>query len=179
MTKFETALQTVFKHEGAFVDHPQDPGGATHYGVSLRWLKSLGDSNADGILDGDFTEDGNVDVADIKAMTKEQAQTLYQTQWWDKYGYEKIEDVTLATKVFDFAINMGAKQAHKCLQRALRAAAGAIVNDDGILGPLTLTAINQINPDLLLVALRSEAAGFYRSLNKHEFIKGWLNRAYA
>lgn len=79
-------------------------------------------------------------------------------------------------------MNVGPRQAVKLLQRALRSC-GAHVADDGILGPLTKQAVQAAHPDLLVAALRSEAAGFYRALaqqkpENEKFLKGWLNRCY-
>lgn len=179
MSNFDTAIITVLRHEGLFVNDPQDPGGATNFGVSLRWLKSVGDLDHDGFLDGDFDRDGDVDVDDIKKMTKEDAIKLYRTHWWDYYNYERITNQLITTKVFDLAVNMGAKPAHRCLQRAMRAVNGLCLLEDGIIGIKTLEAVNTVYPDILLSALKSEAAGFYRSLNKTKYIEGWLNRAYS
>ena len=33
---FEKALELVLHHEGGYVDHPKDPGGATNYGVTKK-----------------------------------------------------------------------------------------------------------------------------------------------
>ena len=39
---FEAAIPTILRHEGGFSNDPQDVGGATNFGVSLRWLKAQG-----------------------------------------------------------------------------------------------------------------------------------------
>lgn len=181
---FIQAMETVFEHEGGFVDDPVDPGGATNFGVSLRFLVSIGelDLDDDGIMDGDFNYDGKVDVQDIKDMDREDAMKLYHLHWWDKYGYGDLP-AGIAVKVFDLAVNMGAKQAHKLLQRACRAT-GANLTEDGIIGPQTRFVIQGLDQWGLMTALRSEAAGFYRVLiaQKPHFEKyrnGWLRRAYA
>lgn len=181
MSNFEAAISVVLLHEGFYVNDASDPGGATNFGISLRWLKDIGDTDGDGFLDGDIDHDGDVDVEDIKKMQKPDAIKLYRTHWWDKYGYVSISDNDIATKTFDFAINMGSKQAHKCLQRAVRSASPTktILEDDGALGAKSFYAVNQCNPQFLLCALRSESAGFYRGLNKPKYINGWLNRAYS
>jgi len=83
MSLFELAIPIVLRHEGGLVDNPNDPGGITNHGVSLRWLKSKG-------LAGDLNHDGDVDAADIKIMTVEQASGFYKTYWWDKYNYGAI-----------------------------------------------------------------------------------------
>jgi lysozyme family protein len=104
---------------------------------------------------------------------------LYRRYWWTAYGYGGIESQAIATKVLDLSVNMGAKESHRSLQRAVRAAGGPCLVEDGMLGPKTLQAVNHLNPAALLSAYRSEAASHYRSLHQPHFEKGWLNRAYA
>lgn len=173
MSCFELAIETVLEHEGFYSNDPDDRGGPTKYGISLRYLKLTGQ--------GDFNQDGDIDEQDVKQMTLQKAKQLYYKDWWVRYGYHRIRHQGVATKVFDLAVNMGAKQAHKRVQRAVWAVMGEpdCLQDDGILGPVTLKAINGIEGKQLLPPLRSEAAGFYRSLNQPKFLRGWLNRAYA
>lgn len=170
---FDRAIATVFAHEGGFADHPSDPGGATNFGISLRFLKGLGLD-----LDGD----GKIDVNDIRTLGREDAAALYRREFWDRHGYDRLPD-DIAIKVMDLAVNMGARQAHKLLQRACRAA-GEMIDDDGALGPVTLATARMFAPEVLLPALRSEAAGFYRALvagrpDLNPFLNGWLRRAYS
>ena len=172
---FEHAVAVVLAHEGGLVDDPADPGGVTNFGISFRFVDAL---------DEDIDSDGDVDAADVRDMTRDQAKALYRREFWDRYGYGKFH-LTVATKVFDLAVNMGPRQAHKCLQRACRAAKATEtpLDDDGVLGPKTRQAIMQAGDMRLLIALRSEAAGFYRALAirdpvRERFLAGWLNRAY-
>lgn len=179
MSSFEQAIPIILLHEGKFVNDPNDPGGATKFGISLRWLRQLGKLDAGIYKDFDINHDGVLDAYDIGNMTEDAAKYLYKTQWWDKYQYGQIQNQLLACKVFDLAVNMGPKMAHRCIQRALRASSGVELIEDGVLGAETLAAINRANPETTLAALRSEAAGYYRSLNKPRYEKGWLNRAYS
>ena len=126
-----------------------------------------------------MNEDNTVNFKDIELINKAKAIEFYRKHWWAKYQYEKINNQNLATKVFDLSVNMGATPAHRCIQRAIRATTGEQLIEDGMLGPKTLLAINTAQPDCLLAAYRSEAAGFYRSLKNPQYEKGWLNRAYA
>lgn len=182
MADFDPAIAVVLSHEGGYVDHPNDPGGATNHGVSLRWL--LQQFVVEGLdpADFDFDGDGDVDAQDIRLMPREAAIEAYRQKWWNKYGYHQITDQAIATRMFSFSVNTGARQAHKFIQRACRACGWDLV-DDGMLGPKSLAAINTIDPQQLLPALRSEAAGFYRGLVMKEkgfkaFLTGWLRRAY-
>jgi lysozyme family protein len=172
MSDFKIAIKTILKQEGGFSNDPKDPGGATNYGVSLPFLQSLGE------IEGDFDLDGDVDIDDIIKMTPDQATEIYKRHWWQKYGYQRIISQSVATKVFSLSVNMGSVQAHKCLQRSVRATSGVILKEDGVLGNLTFAEVNYSYAEVLLGSLKSEGAGFYRSLNKPHYINGWLKRAY-
>jgi lysozyme family protein len=158
---FDWAIEVVLRHEGGYVDDPDDHGGATNFGISQRQYPDL----------------------DIKKLTREDAIAIYRRDWWQAYGYGQIKDMMVATKVLDLSVNMGPGTAHRLTQRALRAV-GLMVSEDGVLGPVTLGALNQVMPSNLLSALRAEAAGYYRCLavkqkSFEKFLTGWLNRAYA
>ena len=187
MSEFDIAIIPVLQHEGGYVNNSNDPGGATNYGISLRWLSKQGD------LAGDIDNDGDIDIDDIKQMSMNDAIALYHQHFWEPYQYDSIKSQQIANKVFDLTVNMGAKQSHKLLQRALRSS-GISIMDDGILGRISFDAISRVKENELLAAYRSEAAGFYRSLIMRNaalreqgiqvedfsvFKKGWLNRAYA
>lgn len=179
---YKQALAVVLKHEGGYVNHASDPGGATNFGISLRFLK------ATGIEFGDVDGDGDVDADDIKALTPEKAGEIYLHKFWMPNRYEMFP-APVAIKTFDLAVNMAPRRAHRCLQRAVRAITGIHLLDDGILGPKSRHAIrlasdSPAKAEALIASLKSEAAGYYRSLADSKpalkaFLKGWLNRAYA
>lgn len=175
MSKFLTALDVVFKHEGRGYDDPR--GGMTDYGISLGFLKLLPDEDGDGYKDGDLNRDGVVCAEDIKALSETAAAAIYKTYFWDKYGYAKITHQELANKVMDLCVNMGPKQAHLVVQRAL--AYHVEIKVDGHLGPVSVKHLNTVKAMWTLGEIRHEAAKFYRSLNDPTHIRGWLNRAYA
>jgi lysozyme family protein len=159
--KFERAVKRVLEFEGGYSNDPADAGGETKFGISKRAYTNV----------------------DIKNLTVEDAKLIYYRDFWEPQVYMDFESVELAEKVFDLAINVGSSKAHLLLQRALRAV-GNPVKEDGILGKITLAAVNFANETALLAALRSEAAGYYRSIvtknaSQSKFINGWLKRAYA
>ena len=181
---FDKAILITLKHEGGFVNDPVDPGGATNWGMSIRFLtRDAGDSDGDGFMDGDLDKDGDIDVDDIKNMTVEQARKLYRIHFWDKYGYDKIIDFVVAARVFDMTVNMGPKQTGKIVQRALNNC-GYRLKVDGAIGNMTFSAINCTDPEILMAEIRQEHAQFYLDLiaAKPKFEKyrnGWLRRAAA
>lgn len=174
MARFQDAIETILKHEGGYVNDPKDRGGATNFGVSDR-----ADGKVDGLIDLD--RDGIGDTAP-KNLTRAQAIDYYRRFYWRSI-YDGIIFQKLATKVFDFAVNMGHAAAHKMLQRAL-IKCGRPVPIDGNFGPVTLAAVNQVNGPALTAQLCAEAEARYRAIvsanpSQSKFLNGWLRRAYA
>ncbi len=174
MALFDLSIPTVLRREGGFVNDPNDPGGATNYGVSLRWLKAQGLFDELVIEDGDLTHD---QVMVIRKMTQSDATAFYRQYWWDKYNYGAILPQMVATKILDMAVNLGAPRAHRMVQNAVN------VTQDGVIGPKTLTLINSLNSMTLILNLQALQAQFYRNLvaanpARAEFLNGWLNRSY-
>jgi lysozyme family protein len=173
MSCFDLAIQILLQEEGGFVNDPQDNGGATKYGISLRWLKSL-DQVPEAL---NFV--GEITVKTIQQLTRDQAIVLYRHYFWEPYRYECIINQLVANKVFSFAVNAGSHVSHTVLQWALHATGRQDMIVDGILGEHTIQAVNTVDYRLLLAALRSEIAGHYRLLKNPHFEAGWLKRAYA
>lgn len=180
---YDWAFKVLLHLEAGYVNDPDDPGGATNFGISLRYLKERGDLDGDGLLDGDLDGDGIVDITDIQNMTQEDAEHLYLHGFWLPNKLDRLLSELVAVKMLDMCVNMGSKQAWKLAQRA----ANRMGNDlivDGIVGPKTIDAINLLHRRdyELLTVLREEQGSFYSRLivKKPVFEKyrvGWLRRA--
>lgn len=156
--RFLVAVEKVLQLEGGYVHDPADPGGETKYGISKRTYPDV----------------------DIEGLTREDAVEIYYRDWWEKYGYGKIQDDRIAEKVFDLAVNMGPRKAHGFLQVAVILSGGFNIHSDGVLGPKTVAAVNEHpNPKYLLAMLRLLAIKYYVSLKKLKFLSGWIIRALA
>jgi len=174
---FKEAIKVVLKHEGGFVDDPVDPGGATNFGVSLRWLKTQD------LSIGDIDGDGDIDSMDIANMTREQAVKIYKNRWWIPFAFSDIPKKYIAIKVFDTAVNMGSTRAIKILQRSLTMA-GYPTKVDGIIGNRTLHNIEEANENHVLGSYKALQWCFYKELIKRKpsmakFENGWTRRAYS
>lgn len=120
--------QNIVAREGGYVNDPSDPGGATKHGVTIHTMRRLGLD-----LDGD----GDVDKADVKALTEDQALGVFLDHYFKRPGISRLPEAIQAT-VFDMYVNAGGN-AVKILQRLLNAANTATppLTVDGAIGPLT------------------------------------------
>jgi len=173
---FNSAFEEVVMLEGGFNNISNDRGGATNYGISLRFAASLPD------LEGDIDGNGHVDDEDMKVLDVKTAKRFYFKYFWKHYNCDTIVDDELAKKVFSMFVNMRSRSVGRIVQRALRAC-GKTLTEDGIIGKQTKRLMNTADQDALMAAIRSEQAGFYRLIVKADesqemFLRGWLNRAY-
>jgi len=177
MANFNLAIPHILEHEGGYVNNKRDPGGATKYGISLRYLQKRGD------LLGDFDGDGDVDADDIAAMTRPMALQVYEAAFWTPNRFRDVKSQLLATKIFDMAVNMGSKQAWKLAQRSMTAN-GHPCTDDGVVGPKTIAALNALEKVdwAVLITLREMQKNFYEGIMTSKpdlrvFELGWFRRA--
>jgi lysozyme family protein len=180
----DRAIAYAMRWEGGFSDDPRDPGGATNYGISLRFL--LADNKIERY---DFDGDGDVDANDVRQMTREQAAAVYRERFW----WPALNGIPerLAIKAFDFGVNMGPGQSTRLLQRALNDYAAITKSPalyvDGVFGPATSGAIAKVESSVagLLLADFEELAGrFYFDLaekrrSARDYFFGWMRRCYA
>jgi lysozyme family protein len=153
---FSRSLNAMLAHEGGFVNHPKDPGGATNLGVTLANFRRY------------VKPDGTVD--DLKKLTREQAGVVYRRQYWDEVMGSSLPD-GVDHAVFDFAVNSGPGRAAKYLQ----AIAG--VKQDGKVGPATLKAVAALDADSVINELCDRRQKFLQGLSTFAtFGKGWTRR---
>jgi lysozyme family protein len=185
---FKKAHEFTSRWEGGLIDHKNDPGGVTNYGISLRWLKDEGiDFNFALPFDIDHNKDGVIDAKDVRALTKDQAAILYRVAFWDKLKLNELPPMT-AFATYDAAVNTGRGQAVKFLQRACNNFSGNTITSDGIIGPRTISRVKSLaahDRELAVRAIRYRE-DFHNMLavnspyadgrNYKPFIKGWLNR---
>jgi lysozyme family protein len=129
MQTVEEIAQEIVHREGGYVNDPDDPGGATNFGVTIHTMRRLG---------LDLDRDGDVDARDVRALTRAQAIEIFIKHYFDAPLIAHLPEPLHAT-VFDMYVNAGGN-AIKILQRLLRDM-GFDVSVDGALGPQSLTAV--------------------------------------
>lgn len=178
MTDFEKCIAKTLDIEKGFVDDPNDAGGATNFGVSLRFLQKLIDTDRDGYVDGDIDKDGDVDVDDIKKLTLDDVHRIMRTYFWNELPFiETNIPLSIKWKVFDISIHCSPLRAVKILQKALK------IIPDGVWGIKSYNALQTANTDSLLNSISKEQMKYYSSIIVNrpanlKFLKNWTWRAF-
>jgi lysozyme family protein len=165
---FNRCIPHILFSEGGFVNDPQDPGGPTNLGISLRFLKGTGD------ISFDLDHDGDIDVDDIRKMKTSDAGRAYKKYFWDPLRLDELKNASLCLQVFDHSINAGARSAVKILQLV------SGCKPDGIMGPKTIAAANTFN-DGIAQRYCDQRIAFYEILAQKnakfkKYLHGWINR---
>ena len=148
MTWFDQCFDKLIAHEGGYVSDPKDPGGETNWGISKRAYPQV----------------------DIKNLTRDAAKEIYKRDYWDRAQCDRLPH-TLAYLLFDAAVNSGIGQAIRFLQRAIGTA------DDGVLGPLTLAAVQRFDAESLCARFLGQRLDFMTRLSTFDYFgKGWSRR---
>ena len=154
-SNFDKALASVLIHEGGYVNHPKDPGGATNFGVTqavydaYRKVRGRGQQS-------------------VRYISDDEMKAIYKFQYWDQIRGDFLP-AGLDYAVFDFAVNSGVGRASKYLQAVLG------VPQDGQIGAMTLGAVK--SPVSAINALCDRRMGFLRNLRTFlTFGKGWTRR---
>jgi lysozyme family protein len=155
-SNWQKSFELMLKSEGGYVNNPADPGGMTNLGVTkTTWENWIGRES---------------DGAEMRNLTPEKVEPLYKKKFFDAVRGDELP-VGLDYLLFDFAVNAGAGRAIKTLQSAVG------ITPDGGFGPMTMAAVQAIDPKELIERFSQAKEDFYRSLPTFAtFGRGWLNR---
>jgi len=151
---FDEIIEIVLEHEGGYVNDPDDPGGETNFGIAKR---------------------SHPDV-DIANLTKEGAKEIYKSEYWDKNKVESLPE-QLRYIYFDICVNQGRDRAGRIIQRAANNKGHELLVD-GVLGPITLGKIDNVELD----RVRAYRIKYYADLvtrkpDLEKFYFGWFRRS--
>lgn len=149
---FNLAFNRLIGHEGGYVNDPKDPGGETNWGITIYTARASGYTGS------------------MRAMTREDAKQIYFKAYWKRYKCDEFAP-EFAYQFFDAAVNHGSGNAARMLQRAVG------VVDDGVIGEITLAAIERYSVADVGLLFQAERLEFYTKLKHFDrFGRGWINR---
>ena len=152
MSVFDTIFERLMLHEGGYVNHPNDPGGETIWGVTKRVAQAHGY------------------YGDMRKLPKSTAKAITEKSYYKAVKGDQLDRLS-AWQLTDAAYNHGNRQAVKFLQRAVGASA------DGLIGPRTLEAVAAMDKNDVVLLFNAERIDFYTGLRGWvSFGKGWARR---
>ena len=153
---FDVSLKYVLVDEGGNDDDPRDHGGRTSRGITQREYDAW--CHLNGKVAGDVWKASQTEIGSI-----------YRSQYWEPYCNSLPNGLDYC--FFDISVNCGRSQAVKTFQKALGVPA------DGMMGQITLAAINKADRIDLIHKVSDERRYFYRHLGQFAIYgKGWLSR---
>ena len=153
---FDKCLSMLLHHEGGFVNHPKDPGGMTNLGVTKKVYEAWVGKE--------------VDEQTMRGLTFIDVAPLYKKKYWDKVRGDDLPS-GVDWCAFDWAVNSGSGRPAKAIQRAVGATA------DGAIGPMTLQAVMNNDPEMIIGSVYDQRQKFYESLKTFDtFGRGWTRR---
>lgn len=187
MAKLEILAPFILSFEGGFSNHPLDKGGATNMGVTLKtWRRISCERKREGCerkreeCEGkgegwDKNGDGVVDEEDLKLLTeKDVVERVMRPYYWNVWKGDCLKSQSIANILVDWLWGSG-KAGIVNVQKLLGTKA------DGIVGPQTLHAVNDAEPEPLFEQIKSIRRDYlYNLVSRHPeqkvFLRGWLRR---
>lgn len=169
MANFQLFIPILQRVEGGYQNLVGDSGNynslgqrvGTNYGISARFYED--------IIKRPPT------VADMKAITKDQAKAMYKKYFWDDVHGDLMINQSVANIIADHAVNGGESSIGKIVQKILVNDFKKSLSIDGDIGPKTVEAINSVNQQLLFNKIKAGRENAYYNLGG-EFLAGWLER---
>ena len=157
MKNAHRAIPLILKHEGGYVNHPKDPGGATNKGVTQATYDN-------------WRARSGLAKQSVRKITDAEVAEIYRVQYWDKIGGDDLP-AGVDYAVFDFAVNSGPARAARYLQKCVGAAR------DGLVGNETISKAAELDEVDLIADLCRERLKFVRGLKTYKtFGRGWERR---
>ena len=155
-------MDEIIRREGGYVMHPADRGGATKYGVTRETLTAW--------------RGRPVGIEEVKNLTETEARWIFNALYITQPKFHLIEYTPLRNLLVDCAVLHGVRRTVKWLQHAAR------VKEDGVIGPVTLAAVNEKDGRALYRAILARRLRFFGAILRRRpeqavFAHGWLNRA--
>ncbi len=164
---FDDAFEYTLGDEGGYTNDRNDSGGPTNWGITIHDLSvHLGRPAT---------------TSEVKSMTKDTAKEIYSKRYWAPLDLDQIKSDAVAICMFDIGVVRGISVPPKYAQQICYAH-GSHIAVDGVMGPMTIAAINQLDPATFIrdFSIKTEA-GFHAIVAAHpkdaDFIHGWVNRA--
>lgn len=162
MTRIEKYGIFCRSWEGGYSNHPNDKGGPTMKGVTLKTFTSY--RRTKGLP--------APTINDLKNITEKEWNAILRWHTWDKLHCDDLKSQWVAYLLAD-CVWMSGVGYIKRVQRLYG------LKDDGVVGPKTLAKLNGIEQRLLFNSLWQQRNAFLQGIakgNNSVFLDGWIRR---
>lgn len=155
----ESLISKVIEREGGYVNHPNDHGGPTNWGITQATLAAW--------------RKQPVTAFQVQTLSQTEARHIYRDQYFR--GLEDVTNPEVLEFLFDYAMNSGTRRAVKALQTVLG------VTADGEFGPISKAALAKVDQATLYWPLVCERLDNFMRIAARDpsqvvFLEGWANR---
>lgn len=173
--KVDAYIDSLIEREGGYVNHPNDKGGPTMYGITEQVARAWGFHG------------------DMRTLPRSMAKAIYLDRYWLEPKFDKVNEhsAAVAEELLDTGVNMGPKRAATMLQRGLnvlnlQGKTYPDIDADGDLGSLSIAALRAYlahrgkDGHLVLVRLLNCQQGVrYMEIaeanpKQEDFMHGWV-----
>ncbi|AMB47603.1 hypothetical protein Y590_21870 [Methylobacterium sp. AMS5] len=155
-------MQTVLKWEGGYVKHPHDPGGATNFGITHEVL-------------AEWRGVASVTPNEVKNLTEEEAIEIFWHRYWTKIHGDRLPP-PIDFIIMDGAVNHGAPNMVRMLQKAVEVAPSGKIGDGTINAVMAQAATQDALLDLAMKLADARKSRYLSRPQSQHFIRGWRNR---
>lgn len=156
-SNFDRALKAVLVHEGGYVNHPADPGGATNKGVTQATYNA-------------YRRAKRRSTQSVRSISGAEVADIYKSRYWDAVKGDDLPS-GLDYCVFDFGVNSGPSRAIKFMQRQIGTDA------DGVIGPKTMKAVARADTVAAISGICDRRLSWLKTLRHWgTFGRGWSRR---
>jgi lysozyme family protein len=160
--KIKNQIDNIIDIEGGYVNHPDDPGGATKYGITERVARNYGYQG------------------DMRDLPVETAREIYYNQYIIEPKFDRLTNPQIQYEAFEQGVNMGQNRAVRHLQEAYNAIHYQTIQVDGMVGNQTLKAVNNspYQHDIYKIMNILQGAYYIKLTQQNSkyksFIRGWV-----
>ena len=169
--EWNKALATLKQIEGGYANDPDDPGGETNWGITIKVARAYGYRG---------------EMAD---MPYETAALIYRERYWDAINLDRVCMLSerVAHEIFDTGVNTGVGRAARFLQEWLNALNRNEQDYDDLvvdhlIGRMTLNALQAYlnkrgdeGERVLLNGLNASQAIHYKDIDMEKYLYGWMS----
>lgn len=170
MTTIEVLLEDVLIKEGGYVNHPNDRGGPTNYGITQKTLSNY------------YGREATVD--EVKNLELETAREIYETNYYRAPRIDTFPE-EIQPLAFDMAVNHGPRRSIRITQQVVNLAGFGPIDEDGAMGPQTRKQCFEAQEAMgnyFNNAIVDQRISYYHAIvannsSQQVFLRGWLSRA--